>query len=154
MSNQLDPDTATDRTGAALDRAVVVGVDGSRSSERALHYAVGLAARQGTSLVVVHIRPVVVAHGWTGVDAVLDGGSLSADLRAEIEGLARECGVRTAIIDTPSHERPPAVLARIAHSHRADAVVVGASCNPIHRLMGSTGAYLIKHCTCPVTVVP
>ncbi|MBI0384956.1 universal stress protein, partial [Streptomyces albiflaviniger] len=39
----------------AFQHGVVVGFDGSMSSERALAYAIGMARRSGSGLIIVHV---------------------------------------------------------------------------------------------------
>jgi len=47
-----------------------------------------------------------------------------------------------------------AVLSRVADEHRADAVIVGASQQAGHRLIGSVAVRLVRAGRWPVTVVP
>jgi hypothetical protein len=54
----------------------------------------------------------------------------------------------------PSGEDPDTQLCRIATPVRADGVVVGASTQAGHRLMGSLVVRLVRAGRWPVTVVP
>ncbi|MCQ0009913.1 universal stress protein [Actinomadura madurae] len=49
---------------------------------------------------------------------------------------------------------PYGVLARVADEVRADAVIVGASAQAGHRLVGSVAVRLVRTGRWPVTVVP
>jgi nucleotide-binding universal stress UspA family protein len=49
---------------------------------------------------------------------------------------------------------PDNVLARVADESRADAVIVGASAQAGHRLLGSVAVRLVRTGRWPVTVVP
>jgi nucleotide-binding universal stress UspA family protein len=137
------------------DRAhVVVGVDGSQASERALHYAFGAAGRLAAGVIVVHVRRTWVVVDAVCVQAVLDDPGLDPDFRAAIDRLAAECGIEATFLDVPSLGPAAQVLSRVAEKYRADVVVVGTSHKLFHRVRGSTGARLVKRCQCPVTVVP
>lgn len=133
-------------------RAMIVGFDGSTTSEHALYYALGIARRRGSTLVVVYVATSLVATGPFGVTAVGGETETAAALRARVEELAVEYGVDATFVATLGE--PAAALARIAAERKADAVVVGASTAPMHRFFGSTAARVIRHCACPVTVVP
>lgn len=52
----------------AFQHGVVVGFDGSLSSERALAYAVGMARRSRCGLVIVHVANRLPATVWAGCE--------------------------------------------------------------------------------------
>jgi nucleotide-binding universal stress UspA family protein len=136
---------------------IVVGLDGSESSWRAAAYAGGLARRQNARLALVYVQPLSgsVAPG-VGAAAVATGQQLAEQLEAE---------VREAVERSPwpqqlrweFHTFPGEAytgIAQAADGMRADAVVVGASEQAGHRLVGSVAVRLVKHGRWPVTVVP
>jgi nucleotide-binding universal stress UspA family protein len=137
---------------------IVVGVDGSATSLRAAAYAAGLARRQHSRLAVVFARHTLVPPMLTGA---ADSGymlataevndSVVADLLAVWPEFQEVCPSATLIVrdGDPSH-----ALAEVAADLRADAIVVGASAGKGHRIVGSTGARLIRQNHWPVTVVP
>ncbi|MDH6125814.1 universal stress protein [Kitasatospora sp. GP82] len=139
-------------------KVIVVGVDGSDSSWRAAAYAAGLARRQGSLLAMVYIQPVSAMLAMTGFGGELSGttGSVAEDIvqqaREAAERLGETLSVRwefhTSIGD------PFSGLAKAADDLRADAVVVGASEQAGHRVMGSIAVRLVKAARWPVTVVP
>ncbi|HET6152113.1 MAG TPA: universal stress protein [Marmoricola sp.] len=133
---------------------VVVGLDCTEASERALHYAFGLATRLAAQLVVVHVRHTWVTYDGYGPQGVIDDGGLDEQMRHQITRLSAECGVDSTYVDAAGSGRTALVIAQVAEKYRADAVVVGASTTMLHRAAGSIGSQLIKHCGCPVTVVP
>lgn len=134
----------------AAEPLVLVGFDGSTTSERALHYAMGLARRQGATLLAVHAvnlpyDPITAAQ--VAADVTTRRG-----LEEAVEKIAADCGVPSAFVTTIGE--PAATLSRIATERHADAIVVGASTALVHRLFGSTAVRAVRHCPCPVTVVP
>lgn len=138
-----------------IDRSsVVVGVDGSQSSQRALDWAIGMARRTRATLIVVHVRRTIVTFDGIGPHGFVEVGGLDDATRTEIASTTGACGVDVVHVDVRSGGGPATEIARIAQEVRSDLVVVGASRHPLHRVAGSVGARLAKHCGCPVTVVP
>ncbi len=138
---------------------IVVGVDGSESSSRAAAYAGGLARRQGASLVAVYIRhPVgglLTAADRTGASVALEQGhqdDVETELRNAIEHVAPTYGINAQLVVRTGD--PFREICRLAESHHADAVVVGASTSLGHRIAGSLAIRLVRQAKWPVTVVP
>ncbi len=52
----------------AFKHGVVVGFDGSTSSERALAYAIGMAHRSGSGLIIVHVANRLPTTVWAGCE--------------------------------------------------------------------------------------
>lgn len=129
---------------------VVVGFDGSPTSEHALHYAAGLAERQGSELVVVHALAMPYDPFWAGQAAA--DTLTKTSLEKSVHEIAAECGVTATFVT--AFGDAATVLTRIADEEKADAIVVGASTTPVHKLFGSTAVRAVRQCPCPVTVVP
>jgi nucleotide-binding universal stress UspA family protein len=137
-------------------KVIVVGVDGSDPSLRAAAYAAGLARRQHALLAVVYVQPVMAAGAALGVPV--------ADTTDEIaEGLVREIREATERLKGIFEVRwefhtfrgdPYNGLVKAADDLKADAVVVGASEQAGHRIVGSVAVRLVKAGRWPVTVVP
>jgi len=175
MAGSGQPDGAPDRDLAPLrrrtpggeaelgtdgPRAIVVGVDGTPTSMRALAYAAGLARRQRAELIVVYVRsplrtPVALS-GW--VDAAIVAAEVQAqhdaedDIWAQIADDAKAWGTGARIVarnGNPLHE-----LRKVAEESGADTIIVGASASLRHRLFPSLGHRLLRRRPCPVTIVP
>ncbi|GAA2414366.1 universal stress protein [Actinomadura vinacea] len=142
--------------GSEGPRVIVAGVDGSDTSMRAGAYAWGLARRNDSRLILVHVSPVAALSTLTpgGAAAMREAADeIAQELREELERAARQGpAVRHELI----LERGDAatVLARVADEARADMVVVGASAQAGHRLVGSVAVRLVRAGRWPVTVVP
>jgi nucleotide-binding universal stress UspA family protein len=139
-------------------RAVVVGIDGSETAWRALHYAIGQARRQGSRVVAVYADRIPALAFATAVPlaaaAVVDEGTdtLVVELRTGVERLAVEYGVAAGFEMVAGD--PVAALVHVAERERADAVVVGASVQAGHKLFGSVAMRVVRTGRWPVTVVP
>ena len=137
-------------------RVILVGVDGTVTSMRAAAYAGGLARRQGARLAVVF---VAAPSAWSAVAMSPVAGAqeeafqaLAGDLRREVRRGAEEFGVPVTFLCRRGD--PYAQLARTADELRADMVVVGASAQAGHRLVGSVATRLVRAGRWPVVVVP
>jgi nucleotide-binding universal stress UspA family protein len=137
---------------------ILVGVDGSTTSLRAAAYAVGLARRQRAKVTVVYVAPPASLGAATPGGAGLAAARREAfsqvadDLRRRFEEGSRELGVSITVIAVEGD--PFTELRRTADEIRADAVVVGASAQAGHRLVGSLAVRLVRAGKWPVTVVP
>ncbi|GAA2244742.1 MULTISPECIES: universal stress protein [Kitasatospora] len=139
-------------------KVIVVGVDDSDSSWRAAAYAAGLARRQGSQLALVYVQPVSGMLALTGFGGEL--GETTESVADEIVRQIHEAADRfgeTTSVNWQFHTLvgdPFTGLATTADDLRADAVVVGASEQAGHRVMGSLAVRLVKAARWPVTVVP
>lgn len=133
---------------------IVVGLDGSEDSARALTFAADLATRSHGRVIAVH-----AAVGEALVDASV--APLSLDGRNLPELLERWC--------EPLHERgleehesvvvdgdPRTALLEVVEEHDADLLVVGSrGLGPVSRLvLGSVSSSLVQHSPVPVAVIP
>lgn len=134
---------------------IVAGLDGSPTSWHATAYAAGLARRQGARLVVLFVASAPVSTGFapTATAAIQESlDEVAAQLRQELE---RNAGWRAMRAEfRVEYGDPYGSLCRVADEERADAVVVGASAQAGHRLIGSLAVKLVRAGRWPVTVVP
>jgi nucleotide-binding universal stress UspA family protein len=158
LTEKYGPDWAPGPFEGGTDgpRVILVGIDGSTTASRAGAYASGLARRQHSRLVVVYvIGPSAVA----GIAATAIAGAqeqaardLVDEFRRQFKGWAAELDVPITFVvrrGDPFHE-----LRQAAIDARADVVVVGASEQAGHRLIGSIATRLVRADEWPVTVVP
>ncbi|HEY2672930.1 MAG TPA: universal stress protein [Rugosimonospora sp.] len=134
---------------------LVVGVDGSDTSWRALYYAFGVARRQHATVLAVFAVPTPIAFGNDGivVGAIAEANEQLADeLRPAIQTLAVDFRVRAEFICRVGD--PGIMLVQVAQEHHADALIVGASQALIHQVFPSNAIRAVRRCRCPVTVVP
>jgi nucleotide-binding universal stress UspA family protein len=144
---------------AALDAPIVVGVDGSECSRRALRWALSEASRRGTRVLAVHgwepplsslVDPVPVALHT--VDARRRGAEELLD-----DELARVAAFAPRVPREPLAVRHPggkAILGARAETG-AGLVVVGRHAGPagtVHAL-GSVSRHVLGWCPAPVVAV-
>jgi len=136
-------------------KAIVVGIDGSRTSLRAADYALGQARRAGAELVSVYVRTTaaLAAAAPGGAEAVeVAHDACVDDVIGYITRRAAELAVRHRFVQVRGDTLTE--IARLADEVRADAVVVGASERFGHRFAGSLAVRLVRAARWPVTVIP
>lgn len=137
-------------------KVIVVGVDGSDSSLRAAAYAGGLARRQNAVLAVVYVQPVMTAGAALGAPVAETTNEIAESLISYIrEATERLKGIFDVRWEFHTFQGDPYNgLVKAADDLKADAVVVGASEQAGHRIVGSVAIRLVKAGRWPVTVVP
>jgi nucleotide-binding universal stress UspA family protein len=138
---------------------IVVGVDGSPSSERALDWAVREAAAHHAALTVLAVHPVLVSQ-WTGNPVRFPG-----DPTAEEEARQAAQEETNKVTSQLGDAQPASVTVKvvsgspaaelIAASRDADLVVVGRRGGGgfASLLIGSVTAQVVNHAASPVAVI-
>jgi nucleotide-binding universal stress UspA family protein len=154
-SSELPPD----RKERAVP-GIVVGIDGSPNSERALDWALQLAARLQTSLTAVAVHEVAKSY-WGNQPVV---GPADTTLLGQLQQAAEEMTQRG--VDRLGDAKPASVHIRavsgfvvkelVDAAQDADMLVVGSrGVRGIARfVMGSVSSEVVEHSACPVAIVP
>lgn len=139
---------------------IVVGLDGSANSERALDWALSHAAALNTSLTAIAVHQV--ARSYWGHDPVVGAGDVT--LVEQLQRSAEDMTQRA--LDRLTGARPSSVQTRAVNgfvveelvnaSRDADELVLGSrSTSGLQRLvMGSVSNEIVQHSACPVVIVP
>ena len=137
---------------------ILVGVDGSGHSERALEWAAKEAAIRHTSLTVLAVHQAV--HGWTGTLYFPDD---DAQVQKVAEGARAETD---KVLAGLGDSRPESVTVKAVHGYPAEEIVnAGADADMIvlgsrgaggwsQQLIGSVATKVVHHATSPVLIVP
>jgi nucleotide-binding universal stress UspA family protein len=138
---------------------IVVGVDGSGPSQRALEWAMREAAIRHAPLSVLTVHPAIVGY-FGGVVSTPQDLELTGQTKAAVQA---ETDKALAGLSGP---HPESVTVRAVHgfpveelvnaSKEADMVVLGSrGVGGFTRLMlGSTAGQVVQHAHCPVLIVP
>ena len=141
-------------SGGRVVPRIVVGVDGSAASLRALRWAVRQAETTGGMVDAVAVWDVPSSYGFG--PTVLDGEDLAA---------AAEQSLAAAVKDVSAEHPGVAVQRRVLRGHPAavlleqakgaDLLVVGSHGHGgfVGALVGSVSQQCVHHATCPVVVV-
>jgi nucleotide-binding universal stress UspA family protein len=141
-------------------RGIVVGIDGSPNSERALDWAVKEAAALHAPLTVIAVNEVLKGF-WTGQPIPVPADTdLLHRLRQTVEEITQKAVAR---LSAPG---PASVTVHVANgfaaeelihaSQDADLIVVGTRGGGgfAQLVLGSVSSQVIHHAACPVVVVP
>jgi nucleotide-binding universal stress UspA family protein len=133
---------------------VVLALDGSDSSDRALECATGLAKVHSSTVHVVHVVELTVGRG--GGRAPIN----EKDIQAKVEGQANAltaAGVKAEFeTQTVPAGGPAHAIAEVAANAKADLIITGTRGHTavVGMLLGSVPQRLLHLATCPVLVVP
>ena len=139
---------------------IVVGVDGSPNSERALDWAMRQAAALGAPLTVITVHEVPKSY-WGGIPVT---GPADPPLLERLQQAAEEMTHKAA--SRLGDARPASVNVRALNgfvvkelvdaSQGADLIVlgIGGGGGFARLLMGSVSSEVIQHSACPVVIVP
>jgi nucleotide-binding universal stress UspA family protein len=141
------------RQEVRLVARIVVGVDGSDESHRALEWAIAEASRWGASLLVVHAwRFGVSPTDPNAAEATREIGRAAQHVVDHEVAYVRESGVEVeGVLVFASPAR-----ALVDRSADADLLVVGSRGRGgvAATLLGSVSTACVRHARCPVVVVP
>jgi nucleotide-binding universal stress UspA family protein len=138
---------------------IIVGVDGSGHSQRALEWAMKEAAVRHVPLIVLTVHPAIVGY-FGGVVTSPQDVELTEQTRAAVTAEAEKA---LAGLDGP---HPESVTVRAVHSFpveelitaskEADLMVLGSRGvgGFTRMLLGSTAGQVVQHAHCPVVIVP
>lgn len=139
---------------------IVVGIDGSPNSERALDWAMEHAAALHAPLTVIAVHEVPKSY-WGRIPVVGPGDAEVLDqLRQAAEQMTHEAESRLGDAKPASVEVRAvsgfAVKELVDASQDADLLVVGSRGGGgfARMLLGSVSSQVIQHAACPVVTVP
>ena len=133
------------------DPVIVVGVDGSPSSQRAVRWAAQQATLTGATL------RAVSSWRWPNyITIVPPGVDLAGDTRRTLDEVLQEALTGSEDVSVSRHviEGPPGP-ALLTQAQDAALLVVGAQGRAAFpgMLLGSVAEYCVRHGSCPVVVV-
>lgn len=136
-------------------RQIVVAIDGSEHSSRALEYGKHLAEYEGARLWLVHAYPHTSdLRGYEAYDRLISErtkvGQVILDEAREILG-DTTLEVREELLEGPAAEG----ILRVAEARNADLIVMGTRGLGTlgGLLLGSVSSKVVQHAHCPVMLV-
>ena len=135
---------------------IVVGVDGSPSSQEALRWAVrqaGLTGAAVEAIIAWHFPLMVGGYGWPSVGALetADFGKLAAKTLTDTIGTVAGSGAVVAAVVREGN----AAQVLIDAASDADLLVVGSRGHGgfAEALLGSVSQHCVHHAPCPVVII-
>ena len=136
-------------------RKLLVAVDGSEASNRALDAALELAQLAGGSIVALAVEGPLPAYAATvgEVDEVLrEKDAFFSRLADDVRVRGNEAGVYVEIDVRPGHAAE--LISRVAKERAVDLIVLGHKGHFVRdHLLGSTADRVAEHAECPVMIV-
>ena len=135
---------------------IVVGVDGSEASERALQWAVEEAGLRGASVTIVNAWSMAFAGGgFPYAGLAIDPGSFETAGQEVLDAAVRSAEASGVTIET-SLVCGGAAESLLAAAKGADLLVVGSRGRGgfTGLLLGSVSHQVAHHAPCPVVIIP
>jgi nucleotide-binding universal stress UspA family protein len=136
-------------------QTIVLALDGSPSSDRALDCASEIARSTGGQIHVVHVVEIVAGRGGSG-PALANEDEVKEKVRQQVAelvgaGIRADLEIQSAVVGGPAH-----VIADAAERFGADVVVMGTRGHTVFAgmLLGSVAQRMLHVAPCPVLVVP
>ena len=133
---------------------IVLAVDGSEPSDRAVEYAGRLAKESGSRIVAVHVKEIMAGRAAGPVH--VDEDEILDKVREQIkhlndDGIKAELQVTSSMTGGPAH-----IIADAAEKESADVIVTGTRGHTALAgvFLGSVAQRLLHLASCPVLVVP
>jgi nucleotide-binding universal stress UspA family protein len=138
---------------------IIVGVDGSGHSQRALEWAMREAAVRETPLTAMTVHELIRGYFGGMVEHASDrilAEKTRQVVQAEVDAVANDLGVSAPASVTVRVASGSAVEELVNAGKDADMLVVGSrGAGGFSRLMmGSVSSLVTQHATCPVVVIP
>lgn len=134
-------------------KTIVLGVDDSPESGRAVERTIELARMSGASVIVTSVAPVMqfMARG-TGPYDPTDPPERHRELATQAAARLTEQGIDAQTITGLGDAG--AIIVELAGEHEADLVVVGMSSHPhVARFLGGVSEDVAHHAGCDVLLV-
>ncbi len=157
-SSEITSETATSPVNIQDIKKIIVATDGSEMANRALDYAIGLAKKHGSKLVIFHALNLIVSPSSmsTVSDKVHDEDRRKARLLLEYaQKRAKDNNVESTAELVEDHMQPYAEIIMCAEREGADLIVVGTRGKGgfTRLLLGSVASGVITYSPVPVLVV-
>jgi nucleotide-binding universal stress UspA family protein len=139
---------------------IIVGVDGSAHSRRALEWAMKEAAVRETPLTVMTVHALIRGYFSGGMVEFPNDHALAEKagqvVQAEVDSAANDLGGSAPASVTVRVASGSVVEELVNAAKNADMLVVGSrGAGGFSRLMmGSVSSMVTQHATCPVVVIP
>src|SRR5699024_7905543 len=136
---------------------IVVAVDGSDDSDKALQKAVAMTNRHDATLVLTHVVDTRTYTTIAEYDKVIVNRDkeLSQEMTDKYEQIAKDANIKNLKINMKEGRQKTVITKEVAAEEDADVIIVGATgLNAVERfLIGSVSESIIRNAKCDVLVV-
>ncbi|MFX0055057.1 MAG: universal stress protein [Promethearchaeota archaeon] len=138
-------------------KTVLVAVDGSDYSDKAVRYACAIGPKLGAEVVLLHVVPMLVSatpyHDTVSDQPFLALQKVGEDILAKAKKIA--VGLGCEVTELISHGDPANKIVDIACEREVELIIMGSrGVSGIKRLfVGSISDKVVNHAPCPVMIV-
>jgi nucleotide-binding universal stress UspA family protein len=138
-------------------KKILVAMDGSDLSEKALRFACSLGGPLNAELIVLHVVPMLVSatpyHDTVSDQPFLSLQKVGEDIISRAKQMALE--MNSKVTDLISHGDPANRIIDIASEREVDLIIIGSrGIGGIKRLfVGSISNKVVNQASCPVLIV-
>ncbi len=138
-------------------KTILVAVDGSEHSDKAVKYACAIGPPLGAELILLHVVPMLVSatpyHDTVSDQPFLALQKVGEDILARAKSLAESLGC--TVTDLLSYGDPASRIVEVASERGADLIIMGSrGVSGFKRLfVGSISDKVSKDAGCPVMIV-
>jgi nucleotide-binding universal stress UspA family protein len=139
-------------------KSILVPIDFSAESRKALAYAVRFADQFGARIILQHVvEPVALPDFAKSFPLLMENDKVMALAKGKLEHVAKEEAIPPKLLDKVlvSHGSPFQEIANSARTLKADMIIISTHgyTGLKHALLGSTTERVVRHAPCPVLVV-
>ncbi len=138
-------------------KSLLVAVDGSEFSDKAVRYACAMGPSLGADVVLLHVVPMLVSatpyHDTVSDQPFLALQKVGEDILAKAKEIA--VALKCEVTELISHGDPANKIVDIATERNADLIIMGSrGVSGIKRLfVGSISDKVMNQASCPVMIV-
>jgi len=148
------------KTDPALLRikSILVPIDFSTASKKALQYAVPFARQFGAKLTLLHVvEPVATPDFANSFPLMMENDKVKAASRGQLEHIIKEQAIAPKLVEKTlvRFGRSFHEIADAARTLKVDLIIISTHgyTGLKHALLGSTTERVVRHAPCPVLVV-
>ena len=139
-------------------KSILVPIDFSSSSKKALTYAVPFAEQFGAKLTLLHVvEPVATPDFANSSPLLMENDKVMAACKAKLELLIKQKAIERKIVEKTlvRQGRSFHEIADAARTLKVDLIIISTHgyTGLKHALLGSTTERVVRHAPCPVLVV-
>jgi nucleotide-binding universal stress UspA family protein len=139
-------------------KSILVPIDFSAQSEKALAYAVPFAEQFGAKLTLLHVVEPVATPDFAGsFPLIMENDKVMAECRRHLERIVKDLEIEPKLVEKTlvRQGRSFHEIADAARTLKVDLIIISTHGHTglKHALLGSTTERVVRHASCPVLVV-
>jgi nucleotide-binding universal stress UspA family protein len=139
-------------------KSILVPIDFSPSSEKALAYAVVFARQFGATLTLLHVVESVATPDFAkSFPLVMENDRVMTECQQHLERVLKDLQIEPKLVEKTLVRQGPSYheIAEAARTLKADLIILSTHgyTGLKHALLGSTTERVVRHAPCPVLVV-